>query len=441
MRPVNGDPQAAPPSCWASSVGRSQRLEPSRHSAADPRPIEFMILVTGSELLSGVYADSHTFFITRTLTPLGLHCVGSMSVDDRAEDIRQALDFATARARLVIVTGGLGPTESDVTREVLSAYTGMTLDEHPDVLREMEQRFGVARDALRANLRRQTRVPTQGTYLKNSSGTAVGLVFPTDRNVIVALPGPPRELQPMVSQQLVPYLSQRYGTKRPGQALTVRFVGIGQSQIEQSLKDHVALPEGVHVSSQFDGGRVDYTFALPEDTPQAEAILDQLKAHVVEQLGDYVYGTNGISLEEHVLELLRRRGQTLVMVEVASGGALTAGLHSADSADNSLGGALVAPTMQQLSLVLKQSEEAVLNGTSSEQQLQQIAAEAARATGSDWSLAIGPRSDLPQERQEFIAVLREPGGAFETLRCEGSGTLDRVRLTTQLLDQLRRRLR
>ena len=223
-----------------------------------------------------MYADSHTFFITRTLTPLGLHCVGSISVDDREADMRQALDYATARAPLVIVTGGLGPTDSDLTRDVLAAYTGLTLAEHPEVLRQMEQRFGVSRDALRANLRRQTRVPTEGSYLQNSSGTAVGLVFPTERNVIVALPGPPRTAadgQPAARTVLEP----AFWHQAPGKALTVRFVGIGQSQIEQSLHDHVALPPGVHVSSQFEGGRVDYTFALPEDTPQAATTLEQLK--------------------------------------------------------------------------------------------------------------------------------------------------------------------
>ena len=295
----------------------------------------------------------------------------------------------------MIVTGGLGPTDSDLTRDVLAAYTGLTLAEHPEVLRQMQQRFGVSRDALRANLRRQTRVPTEGSYLQNSSGTAVGLVFPTERNVIVALPGPPRELQPMVSQQLVPYLSRRFGTKRPGKALTVRFVGIGQSQIEQSLHEHVLLPPGVHVSSQFEGGRVDYTFALPEDTPQAATTLEQLKQRVVQQLGDYVYATDGVSLEEHVLQLLRQRGQTLALVEVATGGALTAGLHRADRSGDALTQAFVAPTVQQLGPSL--TPPAATDGLTTTQQLQQIAAAAAprpAATGP-WLSACSPCTTRP----------------------------------------------
>ena len=180
---------------------------------ADEHVVDYSILVTGNELLTGVYPDGHTHFLTRTLRPLGLRCVGSMSVDDQAADIQQALQFACSHSRLVIVTGGLGPTDSDITREVLSEFTGIALAEHPDVLQSMEQRLNTPRDKLRANLRRQTRVPTRGTYLTNAAGSAVGLVFEAEKAIIVALPGPPRELQPMVRDALVPYLARRFGTR------------------------------------------------------------------------------------------------------------------------------------------------------------------------------------------------------------------------------------
>lgn len=140
--------------------------------------------------------------------------------------------------------------------------------EHPDVLRAMEQKFGIRRDSVRANLRRQTRVPSRGTYLKNTNGTAVGLVFELDNATIVALPGPPRELQPMVREQLVPYLNRKYGVRSPGCSVTLRFVGLGQSLVDQTLEDHVPLPADVTLSSGFEGGRVDFTFSLPGNTPQ-----------------------------------------------------------------------------------------------------------------------------------------------------------------------------
>ncbi len=149
-----------------------------------------MIIVTGGELLAGAYQDGHTYFLTRTLRPLGLSCVGSMCVDDNQADLTAALRFATSKAALLIVTGGLGPTANDITREVLSDFTGIPIKEHAQVLQELARRFGVSSAELRANLRRQTQVPTRGTYFKNPNGTAVGLVFETDSTVIIALPGP-----------------------------------------------------------------------------------------------------------------------------------------------------------------------------------------------------------------------------------------------------------
>lgn len=153
------------------------------------KAVDYAIVVTGRELLVGAYADSHTQFLTKTLRGLGLHCLYSMSVDDGRTDIGEALRYALAKVPLVIVTGGLGPTENDVTRQALSECTGVPLHEHEDILRDMERRMGVPRDQLRANLRRQSQVPTRGTYLKNASGSAAGLVFDLGDKVVVALPG------------------------------------------------------------------------------------------------------------------------------------------------------------------------------------------------------------------------------------------------------------
>ena len=268
---------------------------------ATPQMAEYSIIVTGNELLSGVYADSHTFYLTRTLRPLGLHCVGSISVDDRAEDMKQALRFAQQRSALVIVTGGLGPTDSDITREVLSEFTGIALREQPDVLQQMEQRFHSQRDQLRANLRRQTRVPVRGTYLLNESGTAVGLVFEQDHKTIVALPGPPRELQPMVRDHLVPYLAKKFGVRSIGRSLTVRFVGIGQSQIDQTMKDHITLPPDIMETSQFEAGRVDFTFSLPGDTTEDGVRLEQLRVALHKYLGDHIYADDAFTTLEDAL--------------------------------------------------------------------------------------------------------------------------------------------
>jgi nicotinamide-nucleotide amidase len=402
---------------------------------------KYMIVVTGSELLSGAYPDGHTYFITKTLRPLGLECIGSMIVDDERADIEEALHYAADKAEVVIVTGGLGPTDNDITRQTLSDFTGIALKEQPDVLGQMARRFHVPPDRLRANLRRQTQVPANGTYFRNTEGTAVGLVFNSAKTVIVALPGPPRELQAMVRNELVPYLSKRFGTRLPGCSLTLRFVGLGQSQIDQTLKDNVPLVPDIAVSSQFEGGRVDFTFSLPEDSPQYRARLQELEQKITQHLGEYIYSDDQTSLEQHVLGLLKARGEKLALAEAGSGGSLAAVLSGADADGRVITGAFVAPTVEKLYRLLKIDVENLTGSESSDERIKRLALAVANVTESQWAVVVG---DVRRgDNGPYVKVVfKLPDGRMDSRKVQlsGSGELARARLSTQLLDQLRRRL-
>jgi nicotinamide-nucleotide amidase len=364
-------------------------------------------------------------------------------VDDRAADIHEALRFATGRAPVVIVTGGLGPTENDVTRETLSEFTAIPLREHPEVIEQMERRFGRSRDQLRANLRRQTQVPTRGTYLDNSQGSAVGLVFQTDRSVIVALPGPPRELQPMVRDQLIPYLSRRFGTRLPGRSITLRFVGIGQSQIDETIQQHVPMPADVAVSSQFEGGRVDFTFTLPHDTPSDRARLQELSKQILSHLGDYAYGEGDTTLEDCVVQMLLARGATIALAESGSGGCLAAALSSAKDSRRVLAGAFVAPTDEQLRRLLQVPDDRWDRAPSAAERAELVAAAVAEKAKSSWAIAVGqPQLDEGSSTRAPV-VFGRPDGPMDHRAIPLGG--DRLtvpsRWTTQVLDQLRRSLK
>jgi nicotinamide-nucleotide amidase len=411
-----------------------------RPSAA--QPVDYMVVVTGGELLTGIYADGHTYFLTRTLRPLGLRCVGSMSVDDRRADVLDALKFASRKAALVIVTGGLGPTNNDITRQTLAEFTGIPLAEHPEVIEHMERRFGVPRDRLRANLRRQTQVPTRGGYLRNRNGTAVGLIFETDDTVIAALPGPPRELQSMVRDELVPYLSRRFGTRQPGCSLTLRFAGLGQSQVDQTLKDHVPLPADVTLTSQFENGRVDFTFLLPEDNEQNRARLDELKRGILQHLGQYVYAEDESSLEQRILALLGESAGTLALVEAGSGGSLFTGFGGLEATRRRLTGDFVAPAEDKLRQMLRVPAAQWVSATASEARVRLLAAAASELTGSPWIVAVGELQPADNGAAYVEVVFRSPNGTLECVRTRtgGSDPSARARLATQVLDQLRRRL-
>lgn len=417
--------------CLAPQIGLSE--EPTR----------YMVVVTGSELLAGAFPDGHTHFLTRTLRPLGLRCVGSMTVDDGQADIRAALQYATARAELVIVTGGLGPTDNDVTCEAISDFTGIEVSEHPDVLASIAQRFGTPVAQLRANLTRQTRVPAGGIYLNNANGTAVGLVFDAGKNVVVALPGPPRELQPMVEKELIPYLSRRFGTRLPGSSLTVRFVGLGQSLIDERMKQRLTMPKDLAVASQFDGNRVDFTFSLPEDNDENRRQLEELKRQLLQEFGQNIYATEeGLSLEAVVVGLLKKRGERVAIAEIASGGSVEAALSGVKDAGDVLAGAVVAPDEQTMERMLRTPEGSRTQAIDDSQRVERWAGLLSDATTRRWAVVVGPKAVGEGASASANVAIRDADGRTVVFRLpiRENDLPNRARLTTQVVDELRKRL-
>jgi nicotinamide-nucleotide amidase len=426
---------------WAVTLAGSaaERL-PEDSGPSDP-VVDYAVVVTGGELLRGVYPDGHTSFITRTLEPLGCRCVGSMCVDDRREDLLEALRFASARAPLVIVTGGLGPTANDITRETLSTFTGIPLREHPEVLAELGRRFNQPEDQLRANLRRQTQVPERGGYLENPQGTAVGLVFDDGRRVIVALPGPPRELQPMVRTELLPLLQKRFGVHSLGCSLTLRFVGVGQSAIDQTIRERGQLPSDVIVTSLFEGARVDFTFSLPKDTPPDRTRLREVADRLRRAMPDAIYAEGNQTLEQVVAARLLANHITLALAEVGSGGALAASLSRLPGADRFLTGAFVAPSEGQLLRLLRrsQTENAATNALSPEERLRQLADSVRTLTAADCVVVVGDADTTTPKSPVLWVAIQRPGLVCEVrkLVLRDSVEAGRAHLVTEILNRLR----
>jgi nicotinamide-nucleotide amidase len=405
------------------------------------KPLSYFIVVTGGEMLEGVYADAHTPFITRALRPLGCQCAGSLTVDDNRADIQQALRFATNRAPLVILTGGLGPTPNDITRETVADFLGIPLHEQVDVVTEMERRLNTPRAQMRPNLRRQALVPTRGSFLRNTQGTAVGLVFDAADSVIVALPGPPRELQPMVLSELVPLLRQKFGVREFGSSLTLRFVGAGQSLIDQTIKDHVTVTPDIVITSLFEGGRVDFTFSVPGHEQGDRDRLRRLEQSILEHLGEYIYADDGSTLEDVVARKLRDRGGSLVLVEMGTGGALAAALSSSKESATVLQGAFTSAEPKAMARLLKVQNEKCPDSPA--EMARFFGNAAAEQTGCGWVIAVSPVvSSAGQGGKSLWVALRFPNGHWEDQRFGERDATDAARamLTTQILDFVRRKV-
>jgi nicotinamide-nucleotide amidase len=246
----------------------------------------------------------------------------------------------------------------------------------------------------------------------------------------------------MVRDELVPYLTRRFGTRSPGCALTLRFVGVGQSQIDQTLKEHVPLDRDIILNSVFEASRVDFTFSLPIDSAEDRVRLRQLEEKILRHLGEFVYADDGSSLEDVVVAALRGRGATLAVVEIGSGGALAASLNLAKNASEVVKAALVASSEAQAKGLVR-SEAAACDEESSEAATLKALAGAIQAlAGANAAVVVGEvkPGSAGAGSIEVFSRLNGLSGEVRRLSVRGSDSASRSALTTQILDHLRRQL-
>ena len=277
------------------------------------------VINTGTELLLGNVLNTHLQFLAEALFPLGLRIARQVTVPD-GDVIREALAEAAARAEIVLITGGLGPTTDDLTREIVSAWLGLELVHDREIMDAIEARF--ARRAMRISPRnqRQAQRPREAVVLWNHHGTAPGLYFPPmEKNGreksphIFLLPGPPRELKPMFTDSVLPILAKVL-PPRPAFALrSFRIAGLGESGVEE-LVGGPLLALGLEVGYCARPGEVDLRLI------GAEPVLAQAEEIVVEKLGGHIVSRDSAELEKVVVDLLTARGETLAVAESCTGG-------------------------------------------------------------------------------------------------------------------------
>lgn len=419
-----------------SAIGVEQSAEHSRANSS----IEYMLIVTGEELLRGLYADAHTVFIASKLRSLGLICVGSLIVSDKQEDLERALRFAAARVRLIITTGGLGPASDDITRQTIAAFTQIELRESPIVLGQIAARLNASPESLTPNVRRQAYVPVKGGWLPNDYGTAVGLIFDNQDLVVIALPGPPRELRPIVENHLIRWLSQRFGLRDTPKSITLRFAGIGESQIDHLLHTQVGLSPEISVLSLFEKGRVDVTLTIPPGVN--EQVLHDVTNSAKSLLGQYLYAIGDQSLESVVLKQLKRLGIDIIIIETTTAGNLSAALCSVEEPVNPVALAIVCGSGCDLLRIFSNlsSLSTIRSLPLTKTSLEQLLIEAGKELKGTAFLVSSPTgaTDLSDPTQFWVALGPVNGKVFTAVFSSTSKTQEgQQRLVTSILNWCR----
>ncbi len=279
------------------------------------------VLNTGTELLLGNVINSHLAFLGQRLFPLGLRIARQTTIPD-GPAIRQGLLEAFARCEVLLVTGGLGPTTDDITREIAAELLGAPLREDAGVLAAIEARLARRGVPFRERMRRQAMIPEGATVLPNDHGTAPGLYFPASQTPALStphlffLPGPPRELRPMFDRYVVPLLEELAGMPADRVCRIYHVVGMGESTVEEVIGFELAQRGDIEVGYCARPNEVDLRLIGPKD------ILDAVDPRVREVLGNHLVSRDGRSLEEVVVAELRARGRRLAAAESCTGGLL-----------------------------------------------------------------------------------------------------------------------
>jgi nicotinamide-nucleotide amidase len=280
-----------------------------------------IVINTGTELLLGDVLNSHLSFIAREIFPLGLRIDRQLAVPD-GPAIRAALAESSEQAEIIFVTGGLGPTTDDITREITAEFLGLELQHDAAVMAAIASRAARRGFRLTDRTSRQAEVPSGAVVLPNENGSAPGLYLaanaaPARKSPhLFLLPGPPRELQPMFRSSVLPILREIAPAGSATDRRTYRIAGMGESLVEEAVGERLLEITGIELGYCARPGEVDLRII------GERAALDRAEAIVTAGLGASVFSSDGCSLEEVVVKLLTDREQTLAVAESCTGGFL-----------------------------------------------------------------------------------------------------------------------
>jgi nicotinamide-nucleotide amidase len=281
------------------------------------------IIAVGSELLTPDRLDTNSLFLTEELNKLGIEVLRKTIVGDNRELLAEAFRDALNRVSLVISSGGLGPTEDDLTRETVADLLHRQLRRDEDVVRAIEARFrSFKRDMPSVNLR-QAMVPEGAEVLNNPRGTAPGLWLEDAGRMIALLPGPPRELKPLYFEAVLPRLQRRVSGVRMHKR-ELRVTGLGESHVEERIQPIYTRYTDVNTTILASPGEIQIHLRYwTEDAAHANETLDEMVRSFELALGDRIFAHAAVSLEEVVAELLIHNRATIAAAESCTGGLLS----------------------------------------------------------------------------------------------------------------------
>lgn len=389
------------------------------------------ILAVGTELLLGDILNTNAQFLAQELANLGIEVYYQTVVGDNPKRLKDTIFHAFSRADFIITTGGLGPTEDDLTKETAAEYFGERLILDERALGRIRKYFDRTGRVMTENNVKQAMVPEKnGIVLYNDNGTAPGIIMEKNGKMIVMLPGPPRETIPMFQNQVKPYLAKRQEFTFVSRIL--RVAEVGESAMEERVKDIIDAQTNPTIAPYAkDGEAILRITAKARDEEEANRLIDPVAAVLKERLGDAVYGEGETDLETVVAEQLLQKQLTLAVAESCTGGMIASKLVEYPGISAALvEGCVTYSNEAKMHRLGVKAETLEKYGAVSEETAKEMAEGIARTSGADIGLATtgvaGPESSEGKPvGLVYIAVAYK--GKTEVYTCHFVGKRNKIR--------------
>jgi len=404
------------------------------------------VVAVGTELLLGQIVDTNSAWIGEQLALAGIDCLRHTAVGDNPQRIRLALEESLNRADAVIVTGGLGPTQDDITRDIIAEVMNVEMVQSPELVEIITAKFLGRGRVMPENNLRQADLPRGATAMKEMPGTAPGLVCPVGEKVIYAVPGVPLEMRQMIEGTVIPDLVSRSGEVAAIRSRVLRTWGQSESGLAEMLAEEIERLDGTSgvtlafLASGMEGLKVRITAKAPTET-EVEALLNDEETRVRSIIGPLVFGIDEENMETVVLKELVTQGLTLATAESMTGGLIASRLTDIPGSSQAFLGSVVSYANAVKHEVLNVPDGPVV----SEQAVLSMARGVCEVLGADVSVAVtGVAGPEPQEgnRPGLVWIGTSVDGEVEAVEVQFpyDRTMARQLTVITALDILRRRL-
>ncbi|EOD01245.1 competence/damage-inducible protein A [Caldisalinibacter kiritimatiensis] len=283
------------------------------------------VINVGSELLSGDVLNTNIIYLSKKLLELGIEVSFQTTVGDNKNDLAKVITEGLKRSELLIITGGLGPTEDDITKEVVCEVLKEELVFSEEVLSKIKEHFNKCCKHMSKNNLKQAYIPKKSKVIQNKVGTAPGFIIEKDKNIIIILPGPPREIKEMFKNYICSYLSKK--SNIVVKSKTIRTIGIGESHIESKIRSKIGFKDNTLVATYAKEGQVDIKItAKGLDNESVDKTIQETVDTLMPEIKKYVYSFDDESIEEVVFKQLLKNNFKIGFCESCTGGLITSRL-------------------------------------------------------------------------------------------------------------------